>query len=75
MVCPPGQTGEYISAKNEENETMYKTAILVSGKYRYRFSLSETGHTLECEQWDDGTGIVDGTKRTKQWVKVWSRVV
>jgi hypothetical protein len=53
----------------------YKTTTLEYGNYKYRFSLSETGHTLECEQWDNGSGIVDGNKRSKQWVKVWTRVV
>lgn len=53
----------------------WKTATLKAGEYSYRFSLSETGKTLEVEQWDSGKRLVDGAKRTPGWIKIFGRVL
>jgi len=53
----------------------WKEAKLKAGAYSYRFNLSETGKTLEVEQWDSGDRLVDGVKRKPQWVKVFGRVL
>lgn len=53
----------------------WKSTGLKAGKYSYRFTLSETGKTLEVEQWDSGERLVDGVKRTPRWVKIFGRVL
>jgi hypothetical protein len=53
----------------------WQTTGLKAGGMAYRFNLSETGKTLEVEQWDSGKRQVDGVKRTPQWVKVFGRVI
>ena len=48
---------------------------MCEGDFTYRFVLIDNGHVLECEQWDNGTGMVDGNKRKPDWVLVWRREI
>jgi hypothetical protein len=44
-----------------------------AGGYNYRFTLTNDGKILTVDQYDDGSGKVDGDRRDPQWVTILKR--
>jgi hypothetical protein len=55
----------------QRSSSVVNRCEIYNSEIRYRVTLVEK--KLEVDQWDDGSGHVDGTKREPRWVKVWGR--